>query len=209
MATRKYVVNLAFCVHAYVRTSVPLFLAVPEFHAIDHAPFTGKVNRAALSARPDARPNRKFLLRAILEMDDHALKLNRAAVYAQLYLMEGPLGTAHVDCVVIDSSINMGRAQYDPILAMRGRRHQGEDKKRANDPMEMLFQHALPPLIGNSEAGNAKRNCERQTCESAGVDAHVTDGLLVGCSSRCKRMLRSRHRVASGNLRDHRARPEI
>src|SRR6267154_6829951 len=63
---------------------------------------------------------------------------------------------------------------------MRVRRHQGEDKKRANDPMEMLFEHALPPLIGNSEAGYAKRNWERQTYGSAGIDARPRDRWPAG-----------------------------
>jgi hypothetical protein len=96
-------------------TLAPTFFRIPEIDGANPATFTGKVDHTSLLSCPDSISNRKFVVGAVLEMNNNPLELNRPALNPEL---EGSktLATVHGDRVVIVPAVHMRLPKHFPSI---------------------------------------------------------------------------------------------
>jgi hypothetical protein len=122
-------IRLSGAVQGHFGTRVQVLFAVAEFHTVNGSAFTGKVELSRFSAGANSLGIRKLLLRAISEVNDHALKLNRTASHSQLDAVKLPRFTSHMNSFVIFAFVDMSRTEHYPMLGMRDRRHYGKNEQ--------------------------------------------------------------------------------
>jgi hypothetical protein len=109
-------------VKTHFRARIQIFFAVPEFYTIDGAALAGELDLASFSTGANAFGERKLFVRAISEMNDNALKLNRTTTNAQLNLVKRARGAAHMNRFVILTFVNVGGTKQNPMLGVGDRR---------------------------------------------------------------------------------------
>jgi hypothetical protein len=80
--------------HSRSRARPPVPFTVEEFDAIDHAVSAAQVDGPGLAAGWDAIANLDLFSRAVPEMNQHAIKLDRGASYAKLNAAKCAFGSA-------------------------------------------------------------------------------------------------------------------
>src|SRR5450631_2594608 len=98
---------LAHSVKVHFRPAVPTFFAIPQFHALDHAAVSGKIQRTRPAAGRNAFTFDDLFLAAVAEVYDHALEVDGAAADPQLNCAELSIVHAHVNIIVVILTVNV------------------------------------------------------------------------------------------------------
>src|ERR1700726_1329272 len=109
---------LAETVEAYLRSSGPTVLAVPEIDALKYAPVAGKINNTSLPAVRDATAHLDLLKSSISVAHDHAIEIHRTATNPQLDGAESSIATPYLKAVVIRGAVHMGGPEVDHAAAL-------------------------------------------------------------------------------------------
>jgi hypothetical protein len=100
-------------IEIHVWTRAPTSFRIPKLDAADPAAVTRKVNLTGPSATGDSVPNLNVVVSPVLEMDNHALKLNGSASDLKLKRSE-TFAVVHDNPVVIVPSVDIGSPELLP-----------------------------------------------------------------------------------------------
>src|SRR6266436_5358908 len=112
--------------------ALPAVLAVPEFDAFDDAALAGQIDGGTGTAGRNAIAKGEFFPGAIAEVRDHAQELDGAVAHAQLNGAELAIGTAYVNVVVIDRTVDVGAAEIVPMFSWVRGNADGENKQQCD-----------------------------------------------------------------------------
>lgn len=106
---------LAHSPNIHVGARAPSLFRIPELDAANPAPVTRKVNRPRPTAIWNSPLNLKFMVGAVVEVNDHSLEINRPAPDAKLQGSEHP-AAVHDDPIVIVPAIYIRRPEHLPSV---------------------------------------------------------------------------------------------
>jgi hypothetical protein len=98
-------------VHRWARA--PTFLGIPKLDAANPATIAWKIDHPRLTPIRDSLSNREFVIGAIVEVDNHSLKLNRPAPDLELKRPESR-GVVHGNSIVIPPSVDIRPPELFP-----------------------------------------------------------------------------------------------
>ena len=134
---------LAKSVKVHFRPAVPVFFAVPQFHALDSPPIAIQIQRACAAPIWDPFPKNQFLRRAIPKVNEHSLKIDRSAAHAQLYGAPLPVSLSNVNIIVVIVAIDVSISKVPPPFALGVNRHgKSQAYQQAEQPYVFSLDHS-------------------------------------------------------------------